>query len=389
MKTLRQSAKLLAIVPVVVFAQGVHPEMRQVPSQPSTSGGTPVTAASPLMAPVLGFITGEAPSGVRAIVGTPSSASLTADIFLSSSVTRVSEPPRQAYVLAETATPEGVAVVSFSGLSPGTPALITDALPGADLVSFSPSGSAALLYFASTQRLQVISGLPAQPVLAADVIVSGSPTPFRTMAVSDDASVFLGATAESVFVVATSGSAEPIYTSAKLGSVALIPQTSDAAVLDLASGSLIRLRGLTGAVTDEIIASGLGFSPEASLQVTSDAHSVLVADPDASAVVAFDLATHAATTFATAHPPRGLTPLRAANVFLLSADPDTAAWILNVTQAGASNYFVAQQSRQLVRVTESSSSQASSAHLETSAVSQRNTVQAKGSVDAGRAAKAQ
>ncbi len=288
------------------------------------------------------------------MVGIPGSASLTTDVSLSSSVTRVSIPPRLPYVLAETETPQAVTVVEFSGLNPGTPGQVSGALPGADLISFSSSGDAAVLYFAATQRLQLISGLPIQPVLAEDVVASGLDAPFRTIAVSDDASLVVGGTTDSVFVVAASGSAQSVYASTSLGNLALIPQTSDAIVWDPGKGSLIRLRSLSGAVSVEVVASNLSFSADLSIQVTRDARSVLVADPSANVVTAFDLTTHAATQVATAHAPLLLTPLAAPNIFLLSADPNTSAWILEVSQSGANSYFVAQQKRQVIRVPESS-----------------------------------
>jgi hypothetical protein len=307
-----------------------------------------------MTAPVLGLIAGEAPTQVRAIVGIPGSAALSTDISLSSTVTRVSIPPRQQYVLAETEVPQALAVVAFSGLNPGSPAAIIGALPGADLVSFSPSGSVAVLCFSAAQRLQIIAGLPAQPVVARDIVVSGSVAPFRAIAVSDDASLVVGTTTDSVVVVPASGSAQSVYTSTKLVNLALIPQTSDAIVWDFGKGSLIRLRGLPGAVTDEVVASNLSFSADSRVQVTSGSQSILVADPSSNAVVAFDLTTHAATQIATARPPRLLTPLKAPNIFLLSADPNTSAWILEVSQTGANSYFVTEQKRQLIRVPESS-----------------------------------
>src|SRR5208283_526386 len=245
---------------------------------------TPITAtgnAGPMAAPVLGFIAGDVPTQVRAIVGVPASASVTTGISIPGSVARVSIPPRQPYVLAETDTPLALMVVPFNGINPGTPGLVNGAVPGADLVSFSPSGNVAALYFSATQRLQVISGLPSQPLVARDVLVSGTESQFRTIAVSDDASLVVGTTTDSVVVVPASGSAQSVYVSENLGNLALIPQTSDAMVWDFGKGSLIRLRGLSGAVSDEVVASNLSFSVNSSLQVTSDGQSTLVADPSA------------------------------------------------------------------------------------------------------------
>ena len=356
MKTLFRTAKVLAIVPIISFGQWVHPEVRPVtPGQPPTSGSPPATATGstgPMAVPVLGFIAGDAPSQVRAIVGIPASASLTTDISLSSSVTRISIPSHQPYVLAETDTPPALTVVAFSGLNPGTPGLVNGALPGADLIAFSPSGNVAALYFSATQRLQVISGLPVQPLVARDVVVSGLVASFRTIAISDDASLVAGTTADSVVVVAASGSAQSVYVSANLGNLALIPQTSDAIVWDFGKGSLIRLHGLSGGVTDEVVASNLSFSADSSIQVTSDGQSILVADPSAHSVAAIDLTTHAATQIATARSPRALTLLKAANLFLLSADPNSSAWILEVSQTGANSYFVTEQRQRVIRVPE-------------------------------------
>ncbi len=362
MKTLCRLANLLAILPLIGLSQLVHPAIRPVTpgassGPPSTSGVPPVAStgnAGPMAVPVLGFLAGDTPAQLRAIVGVPGSASLTTDISLSGSVTRTFIPPRQMYVLAEAGTPQALTVVPFSGLNPGVPTVVSSAFTGADLVSFSPSGNVAVLYFSGTQRLQIIAGLPAQPLVTSDIVISGPFAPFRTIAISDDASLVVGTTADSVVVVTATGPAQSIYASTDLGGVALIPQTNDAIVCDAGKGSLIRLRGLTGAVTGEVIDSNLSCSANSSIQVTNGSQSIMVADPSAHAVTAIDLASHAVTQIATPHSPNMLTQLRVGDLFLLSADPNTSAWILDAGHAVAKAYFVAQPRRLMIRVPKSS-----------------------------------
>ena len=115
--------------------------------------------------PALGYLTGPGPLDLRMLIGTAQSARLGGTVALPKGVKRFFLPPREHYLLLESAANDAVAVWSLTkGASNGTP--IPGALPHPDVVTFSARGDAFVIYNIGSDLLQVISGLPAEPSVA-------------------------------------------------------------------------------------------------------------------------------------------------------------------------------------------------------------------------------
>ncbi len=134
--------------------------------------------------PVFGY----APEGlgVRAMRGLPAAGFLDETLRPGRQLAMVQVSPRQDYILAvDASTGE---VVTFA---PGAVAqVVAGAVANPDAILLSPRGSSAALLFASINKVQIVSGLPASPSLR-EIDISAVPTA-SAMAVGDDGSFAYG-----------------------------------------------------------------------------------------------------------------------------------------------------------------------------------------------------
>lgn len=134
--------------------------------------------------PILGYIAGPGPLELRPIEGTLKGAQLGADVALPAATKRFFVPPREHYVLLESSATDSLSVWSPAKGSVTN----TGALTHPDVVAFSGRGEAAVLYARTSDCLQVISGLPAEPKVAS-LQGLGQLGGAASFAVSDDGAV--------------------------------------------------------------------------------------------------------------------------------------------------------------------------------------------------------
>ncbi len=307
-------------------------------SQPTASANQ---IKSALASPILGFVPGD-PGEILVIRGTPSSATLMPPVWPPAETSRLLIPPHQAFILAETTTPAAVGVSTFQGANLFAPAVIAGVLPGADFVAFSPGGTSALLYRVATNRLQIITGLPSSPTLSRDVVVSGLLSQAQKVAVNDDASQVLCLTADGLlYGVSVQGTATLLYSGHGQGTVAFLPQRSTALLWDGGDQTLIQIQDPAGALSINVLATGLNLSPDALLEVSADSTVAVMADSTASSVMLVNLTTRAVVQIAVAQTASALKSLRIPNLFLLSAEAGQSARVLYLDGSVARSYGVA------------------------------------------------
>lgn len=121
--------------------------------------------ATALQVPLLGFLASKSPLGVRPIVGAPGAVVLGNPIRLPGDVTQVVPVPGQTFGIVERADATELAVLQLGATATGSVQPIPGTFRHADRLAFSPSGSVAVLYSASAQGAQVVTGLPASPAV--------------------------------------------------------------------------------------------------------------------------------------------------------------------------------------------------------------------------------
>ena len=134
--------------------------------------------------PILGYIAGPGSLELRPIVGTVKGAQLGAGVSLPAATKRFFVPPREHYVLLESSVGDTLSVWSPAKGS----VIATGAMSHPDMVAFSARGEAAAVYAKASDRVQVISGLPAEPKVATLPQV-GKLGDVVSFAVSDDGAV--------------------------------------------------------------------------------------------------------------------------------------------------------------------------------------------------------
>jgi hypothetical protein len=134
-------------------------------------------------APTLGFV--PEGFGVRTMQGIPAAGAVGPILETGRNLALITVSPRQNYVLATDAETGEVVLVTPSGGTLATATVVAGAAVNPDRIVMSPSGSSAVLWFDSTNRAQIVTGLPGAPLIREidASVVGASPT---AIAISDD-----------------------------------------------------------------------------------------------------------------------------------------------------------------------------------------------------------
>ena len=202
---------------------------------------------------------------------------------LPAAISSVIPVPGQQYAIVETtgAAQSGVATLSLSGLSAVTP--IASTFPHSDRTAFSPSGSVAVLYSASTQQAQVITGLPSSPQLSLTVDLSPSALPLTCLAVSDDAQAILAGVSDGtrgaiwMFVAGKAG--QQITTAGLPSGLRFFSASENAVAADKSWQQILLLP--SGAAPQILAGAVQGIRAPADLEISTDQQTIWVVDTNA------------------------------------------------------------------------------------------------------------
>jgi hypothetical protein len=289
---------------------------------------------SQIAGPVSGYVFDSSARGLRPILGIPGASLLGNPLDFGFEVASVSVAPRQdaAFVTGADGS------FHLFRIQSGTPSEMTlNGMTGTpERVIFSPAGSAAALYAAGS--IQVVSGLPDSPALAArlDLHALGIP---NSLALSDDGAAVL---ASSGTLVELFGGAADLGKIADTGGSALVAFAAgghDAAVADRAGAGLVLFRRLTGAMASQNVAPADDTIQAASaLAFSGDGKLLLVANPAGQAVTTFDLVAGGRSDIACTCTPSTLT--RMGDLFRLNEVGHDPLWLLDARPETAGVTFV-------------------------------------------------
>jgi hypothetical protein len=164
--------------------------------------------------PLLGLLPDH--GNIRAVHGIPASASIAPALNFGSGspFLQIAISPHQDFALVS-AQDSGTVMIAYPPLTTqagttqaGTTQTLTGVSAHPDSIRLSPQGSAAILWFASTRMLEIVSGLPASPVVRqvnASFLSPGSSDLPASLTVSDDGSWGAGAWASGVWAFGPNG----------------------------------------------------------------------------------------------------------------------------------------------------------------------------------------
>jgi hypothetical protein len=277
-----------------------------------------------ILVPTLGFLLDPNEGGLVPIHGIASAPVVGLLIPKPDGAGRIYLPPRQHYALVEQATPEALAVWHLARrhvLADGNTEVL-DAIPGAqthpDLVAFSPRATAAVLYSGARSRLQIISGLPGQPVIQADV-TANSPA-LTNMALSDDGKIVVALSSTHQIEVLSDGKVlrtmPSIYSPLAFS---FVPNSHNLLLSDSQQGQLLLIPEAEIASSSPTFL-GNRLQPDC-LGATSDGATLLALDTKRRELWEIDAKTLSITPIPLSVPPESLLPLRDGHTFLLSSAP--------------------------------------------------------------------
>ncbi len=288
--------------------------------RPNTKGpvldGPALEPVSRMGAPILGYMTGPGALDLHMIVSTAKGAQPGGALAVPDGAARLYLPPREHYLLVEGKGNDPLALWVPTKADSAT-AAIRGAIAHPESIVFSARGDAAVFYAKSGDRVQIVSGLPAEPVMTAQTGLAafGEPVNF---AVSDDGAVVVALLADGTAASLVSGSAwqrlPAAYGARALGFVA---RTHNLVVSDTAQQTVTLVSNVAeNTQTARILAQGVVADR---LAFTKEGFVLLAASSSQGKLWTVDLKTMAAGPVSSFSSIDTLTPLRDGHTFSLSS----------------------------------------------------------------------
>jgi len=282
--------------------------------------------------PILGYVVGPGSLDLRTILGTGKAAQLGDSVAVPAGSKRLFVPPREHYLLLEGATGPLAVWLPAKAVMGDKPegAAMDGALAHPDLVVFSPRGEAAVLYAKSADELQVVHGLPGQPVVAARPGI-GKFGEAANFAVADDGAAVVAQLTDGSAIISLHGGGwqrSPAAYGAR--ALAFIPKTHSLVVSDAGQQTLAVVEVGDQPQSARILAQGIVADR---LAFTKEGDQLLAASSSQAKLWTVDLRTATADAgWSTAVDM--LLPLRDGRTFLLSTAPGLS--LLSVPAGGES-----------------------------------------------------
>jgi hypothetical protein len=216
-------------------------------------------------------------------------------------------------------------------------------------MAISPSGDAAVLYYAETARVQVLAGLPDSPAVSWSLDLSGLSGRPAAMAVSDGGGAVLFAPAgepASVWLATQGGGQRFVHTVAGSPSVTFLMGSLDAAIADGAAGTVVLVRDPAGQPqVTQIGGQAEGVSHPLAIAAAQDNRRIFVANARPAGVVSLSLTGEDPVTQPCACTMTGLERMAGGSVFRLNEPGGGPIWLLDAASPSMRVVFVPEQMR--------------------------------------------
>jgi len=278
--------------------------------------------------PLLGYL----PAGgyLLPVNGIPASASIAPAINFGGQFIQIAVSPHQDFALVSSAD-TGAVLLAYPD---GTATPITGLAAHPDRIAISPSGSAAVLWYASARKLEIVFGLPASPqVRDADTafLGNGSGDVPAALAVSDDGAWGAGAWPTGVWAFSANTSRRLV--SDRGYALAFYSGRDDLAVAT--RSGIYSVTDIGGGATVSTLYSWQHAATPAGLAISSDNQTLIMADR-AGSIVTFNSATGASNQRTCGCTPDGAIPM-GGSVFRIT---NLTGSVFKVFDANSGNVFM-------------------------------------------------
>jgi hypothetical protein len=271
--------------------------------------------------PVAGYVVDAGAVQIRPILGTARKARLGDPIPVPGDASGIYLPPRQQYALVETNSDQPLTVWRLletmrKGLPPqGVP--IAGSMGYADVIAFSPRGEAAALYSKDSGRLQVITDLPARPVLVRELSLAGLGEAAQ-LTLSDDGTLVAVRLTDARLIYSSQGRDwQPLSAQYSPTAWSFVPSAHDLVMADPSQSAVAFYRELDGRLQ---LSSVVGLRADR-LSFTKDGRQLLAGASSDGNLWSWQLASGTMTSLPTGGRLDTLSCLRDGWTFLLSTSP--------------------------------------------------------------------
>jgi hypothetical protein len=290
-------------------------------------------AQSNLGAPSLGYVYDSSANGFRPVAGIPGSSALGPAIRAGFPVSMAAVAPEGAFALAISSI-DGVRVVQFRNNKVHS-VPVDGALASPSRMVFSPSGSAALLYGQESAQVQIVTGLPAAPVVQ-ELNPAGLTGAVSALAVADDGSLAAIAVNNIVWLV-TPGAA--VQLSLPGSAIAFRPGSHDLLSVTPDGGVYLMQSAASGAGFRQAhSADGQSASPLA-VQFSMDGTQAYVVNA-AGLISAIDLATGLSNAVSCGCTPTALERMNSRSAFRVTDAASLPLWLVEISPTGPRSWFI-------------------------------------------------
>jgi hypothetical protein len=191
--------------------------------------------------PQLGMV--QEGSRLRPVYGIPAAAAVLPPLDFGHEFALVAVSPRQDYAITSDAGTGAVLLVLAGAAAP-----LAGAAAGPARIAISPHGSAAVLWFSSVGRLQIVSGLPGSPSVrdVSTAFLSELPS---ALAVSDDGALAVGSWPDGLYSFGPSGEVTRIPMRERVAALAFYSASHDLVLATRLQISKIANAGSAGAIS--------------------------------------------------------------------------------------------------------------------------------------------
>jgi len=208
-------------------------------------GALTVGACAQVRGPVMGYFADT--GALRTLYGIPAAGWVSDAVAPDRPLSSIEMSPDQSWALAVAADTGALMLLTPAT---GVTVHVIGAASGADRIVFSPSGTAAALWFSASGRMQVVSGLAASPTVR-DIDASflgGDPA---GLALSDDGQWVVGAWSSSIYAFGPAGSASALPVAGPAEALCFFHGRADVAVIT--ATQVVIVTDIGGAVVPNVI----------------------------------------------------------------------------------------------------------------------------------------
>jgi hypothetical protein len=204
-----------------------------------------IVACAQVQGPIMGYLPDK--GALRILNGIPGAGSVGVGITPGGAFSRIEVSPDQTQALAVAADTGAVMLYT---ISLGASVAVQGVASAPDRIVFSPSGTAAGLWFSSTRHFQLLDRLSGSPAVN-DIDFSFTGSDPASLAVSDDGQWMVGSWPFSTYAVGPSGNATVLPVSGAAEAVCFFHRRNDVAAIT--PNQVILITDIAGAVAPNVI----------------------------------------------------------------------------------------------------------------------------------------